>query len=263
MDDRQLDLFAPPRPATVTAARHRPAVDPAALSDAALIAALPEANLQDCTALAAEAGRRRLAAAVPALARLCGRFAGWGLGAAVPEQVAALDALSRIGTRGAAASVAEGIARAVFVGPTLGHAVAAAAALEAKLPEDIVLTLLRHDDPRLRANASCCARASPAVLGLLIDLLGDLHPAVHSAAACALGRLGRVEARPLLTRLLHEAPTPEIVWALAGLADEACFILLGRLAQRNPALTGAVIDALEASDHPRAAAIAATLQAPA
>jgi hypothetical protein len=229
----------------------------------ALIAALPEANLQDSRALAAEAGRRRLAAAVPALARLCQRFAGWGLDEAVPEQVAALDALARIGTGSAAAVIAEGIARAVFVGPTLGHAVAAAAALEAKLPEDCVLRLLRHDDPRLRADACRCARASPAVLALLFDLLGDLHPSVHSAAACALGRLGRVEARPLLTRLLRDAPRPELIWALAGIADEAGFILLRRLAEHDPALTSAVIDALEASDHPRAAAIAAMLQAPA
>jgi HEAT repeats len=264
VDDRQLDLFAPTRPAAAASTSpHRPALDPALLDDAALIAALPDANLQDCVALAAEAGRRRVSAALPALARLCKRFAGWGIGTVVPEQVAALDALTRIGGRAAATIVADGIARAEFVGPTLVHAVAAAAALETKLPEDVVLQLLRHDNPRLRADSCRCVRASPPVIALLIDLLDDLHPEVCTAAAIALGMLGRREARPLLKHLLQETPTPEIVSALAGIADDECLVLLRRLAQHAPALTEAVIDALEMSDHPRAAAIAATLQAPA
>jgi HEAT repeat protein len=239
-----------------------PAPDPAALTDAALIAALPEAGLQDYAALAREAGRRRLAASVPALARLCRRFAAWGGDALVPEQVAALEALARIGGREAASAVAEGIARAVFTGPTLRSAAAAAAALDAVLPEESLLALLRHDDPPVREHACRCARLSSGVTAALVELLDDLHPPVRRAAACALGRIGRIEAKPVLLRLLQESPNPEIIAALAVIADPDCLILLGRLARRVPVLTGAVIDALEASDHPQAAALAAALQDP-
>jgi hypothetical protein len=261
MDDRQLDLFAPGRPAPHDAVpQHRAAVAPAALTDAELIAAIPEVGLQDCAALAAEAGRRRLAGAVPALGRLCRRFAGWGRDAAVPEQVAALSALTRIGSRAAAAIVTEGIVKAEFAGPTLAAAVAAAAELDARLPEDSILRLLRHDDPRLRADTCRSAGASPSVIAALIDLLDDLHSTVATSAPIALGRLGRIEARPLLTRLLDEAPAPDIIGAFGGIADEAGLILLGRLAQRIPSLAGAVLDTLEDLDHPRAAAIAAALQ---
>jgi hypothetical protein len=265
LGDRQLDLFQPARPAGVPrnpAPRPVPALDPAALSDAALIAALPEAGLRDCAAMAREAGRRRLAASVPALAGLCRRFAGWGVDALVPEQVAALEALTRIGGRAAASVIAEGIVRAAFIGPTLGSALAAAAALDAVLPEEKILGLLRHDDPLLRENACRCTRLSPTVTAALVELLDDLHPPVSQAAACALGRLGRVEAKPALLHLLHESPNAEIVAAIVVIADLDCLILLGRLAQRVPVLTGAVIDALESSDHPRAAGIAATLQEP-
>ena len=206
-------------------------------------------------ALANEAGRRKLVSAVPALARLCKRFSGWGIDTLVPEQVAALGALTRIGGPAAAAVVADGIARAVFIGPNLGQAVAAAAALDVVLPEETSLRLLRHDTPKLRADVCRCVRASPAVIAALIELLDDLHPAVGRAAACALGRFGRLEARPLLLRLLHEAPTEAVVAALAGVADEECLILLGRLARRVPALAGAVTDALEANDHPDAATL--------
>jgi HEAT repeats len=263
MDDRQLDLFAPRLPASPDpASPRRPAIVPTALTDAELIAAIPDVGLQDCAVLAEEAGRRRLAAAVPALARLCRRFAGWGSDAAVPEQLAALGALTRIGGRAAAAIVAAGIVKAEFVGPTLAAAVAAAATLDATLPDDTILGLLRHDDRQLRADACHCVRASPAIIAALIELLDDLHPAVVRAAAIALGRLGRIEARPPLTRLLDEEPAPDIIGAFGGIADEAGLILLGRLAQRIPALAGAVLDTLEDVDHPLAASIAAALQVP-
>ena len=88
----QLDLFADfqPSPAATRIAAE-------ALSDTALIAALPEASLGDAQNLAAEAGRRRLGAAVAALGALCARFAGYGLSHRVPEQIAALEALAAIG----------------------------------------------------------------------------------------------------------------------------------------------------------------------
>ncbi len=67
----------------------------------------------------------------------------------------------------------------------------------------------------------------------------------------------------MLRRLLDSEPTPEIIGALGIIADEDCLILLRRMAERVPGLADCVLDALEASDHPRAAALAATLQAPA
>jgi hypothetical protein len=77
------------------------------LTDEALIAALPDADLGGTRALTAEAGRRRLAASVPALEALCGRLIGFGSIRVVPEQVAArragCDRWAAIGTsRGAA-----------------------------------------------------------------------------------------------------------------------------------------------------------------
>src|SRR5262245_43015982 len=103
------------------------------MDDAALIAAFSEATLDQCAALAAEAGRRQLAAAVPARAALCRRFAGFGAHRLIPEQAAALRALAMIGGREAALAVAAMLERAVVQGPTLVLAVAAAGELRAVL----------------------------------------------------------------------------------------------------------------------------------
>jgi hypothetical protein len=80
MDHTQLELFADrsptPWPSNLGALRR---LVPENLSDAALIAALPDALLADACALAAEAGRRRLGDAVSALVALCNRFVGFGV----------------------------------------------------------------------------------------------------------------------------------------------------------------------------------------
>jgi len=44
-----------------------------------LIAAIQESTLDESMALATEAGRRQLAAAVPGLETLCRRFSGFGI----------------------------------------------------------------------------------------------------------------------------------------------------------------------------------------
>ena len=75
------------------------------LEDEALIAAIAAASLDHCAGLVAEAVRRRLAAAIPALEALCRRFAGFGIDHMVPEQSAALRALAAIGSRDAAEAV--------------------------------------------------------------------------------------------------------------------------------------------------------------
>jgi hypothetical protein len=61
--------------------------------------------------------------------------------------------------------------------------------------------------------------------------------------------MGRVEARPLLVRLLREEPSTEMIDAAASVADEACIILLGRLARTCPDLASAVVGVLAQLPH--------------
>ncbi|WP_395710558.1 HEAT repeat domain-containing protein [Reyranella sp.] len=262
MIERQLDLFSDIDVQTASHAQHstqRPVIA-ADLDDAALIAAIPRASLVDSAALAAEAARRRLAAAVPALAALCRRFTGFGADRPVREQESALRALAAIGGPEATQAVSGMIGRAVVQGPTLVIAATAAAQMNATLPAEVLGSLFRHPDPVARAAACRCARPLPEVMTLLVGLLGDHDRTVASSAACALGRMGRSEARPALKKLLREQPSREIVEAVAAIGDEECMVLLGRLARERPAFASAVLDALESIDHPRANVIAAAVR---
>jgi hypothetical protein len=256
MSGDQLDLFSasgnPPEPGSpAVAGRER--VSPAGLDDEALIAAIPAASVVDGPALAMEAGRRGLVAAVPVLEALCRRFTGFGVDRAVPEQVTALEALVMIGGGDAARAVARVLALGAVQGPGLKVAVAAAARLDCDLPADTVLALLRHADPGVRADACRCVRGWLQAVPVLLDLLDDLHGHVGTAAACALGRSGRSETRSALVRLLRDAPSPEVIEAIAPIADEECVVLLARIARTMPHLADAALDALEVVDHPRAA----------
>ena len=224
----------------------------AELDDAALIQAIPAASLVDGPALAREAGRRRLAAAVPVLERLCLRFTGFGIDQGIPEQAAALEALAMIGGGAAANVVARMIAKRVVQGPTLAVAIAAAARLQSRLPAEVVVALLQHANPSVRADACRCAWVSPAIIPILIDLLDDGDVDVRTSAACALGRLGRSEARAALARQLRIAPSPEVIDAITLVADEESVILLARVARTVPQLAEAALVALDTVDHPRA-----------
>ena len=86
----------------------------------------------------------------------------------------------------------------------------------------------------------------------MIELLGDLNQEVARSAACALGRMGRIEARPVLLKLMQAQPSQEVIDAVSAVADEECMIQLGRIARTESALADAVLDALEGTDHPRA-----------
>ena len=254
--DGQLDLFGgsgfpPAEPAPLG---RPPLTPPAELDDAALLAAIPASSLADGPSLAAEAGRRRLAIAVPVLEEYCRRFAGYGLSRALPEQVAALDALSTIGGPDAARSVAQIIVRGWIQGPGVANAAAAAARLGSRLPADTVLTLLRHADPTVRRHACKLARSGAEVIATLTDLLGDLRADVRTEAACALGRMGCAQALPLLKLALIQAPTLLAIRAVAAVADEDCIVLLGRIAEGTVQdLAAAAVEALEAAEHPLAA----------
>lgn len=255
MHQQQLDLFS----ASGIPPERRPRPDPrprelvaAELDDDALVAAIPEAGLAEAPALVGEAGRRGLKAAVPALERLCLRFAGFGLERAIPEQVAALEALALIGGSHSAHTVARLIAKNVVQGPTRKVAVNIAARLGSALPVETLLALLQEADPDVRANACRCAVPSPAVLQVLLDRLDDGDGSVRVAAACALGRMGRREAKSTLVRLLRDAPCVDVIDAIPAIADEDCIILLGRIIRVQPMLADAARDALEMIDHPRA-----------
>lgn len=222
------------------------------LDDRSLVAAFADTGVRNSIAVAAEAGRRRLLAAIPALEAACRRFSGFGADRLVPEQAAALDALGAIGGRDAAQALVRLIAKGVVQGPGLQKAIATAAGLGARLPAGTVLELLRHRDPKVRADACRCAHRWPGTATLLCDLLDDLHAEVRKAAACALGRMGRSEIRALLMRYLRQDPSAELIDAVVPIADEECVVLLGRIARAAPDLAEAALDALGAADHPRA-----------
>ena len=258
----QLDLFrhvpAPAEPPPSGEAT-RSVIGPDRIEDEQLLAVLPRAGLANSLTLAAEAGRRHLTAAIPALEALCRRFAGFGADRIVPEQAAAIDALAQIAGAVAAQALVRLIARRTVQGPCLQRAVTAAACLGAKLPAATVLELLRNDYPQIRADACRFAEPSPDMVAQLRDLLDDLQRPVRMAAACALGHMGRNEVRPLLTRYLREEPSAQLIDAVAPVADEECIVLLGRIARTMPDLSVAALDALDAIDHPRALRIAAEI----
>jgi HEAT repeat protein len=262
MYEQQLDLFSS---AGAEAERSLPLsmeLRPAAtvLDDQALIAAIPDSNLADSIALAAEAGRRRLTAAVTSLETLCRRFSGFGIHHMVPEQAAALQAIAAIGGREAAQAVSQLIVRGVVQGPTLNLAVSTAARIGSALPTDVLRSLLRHPDPAIRAGVCGCARRRPELISVMIDLLDDLNQGVARSAACALGQIGRIEARPMLAKLLREEPSEEVIDAVSSIADEECMVQLGRIARTEPALLDAALNALEDIDQPRANAIATAVR---
>lgn len=256
MPEPQLDLFegSGTAPTASTSGDHsrKPRVAPAELDDRALIAMLPQAGLVEAQDLAAEAARRRLSGAIPALEQLCRRFAGFGLVRAVPEQTAALRTLGQIRGRDAADAVARLIVSATVHGPGLKLAVSVAAGLDAALPARTTLALIRHADPEIRASACRFADRWPSAVPQLLELLRDGDPEVASAALCALGRMGRSEARPDLLRLLRDAPSRAVIEAVITVADEDAIILLGRIVRTRPALEAAAREALETIDHPRA-----------
>jgi hypothetical protein len=261
MPEQQLDLFsdsgawvAQPHP------RARiPSLAAADMDDNALVTAIADSCLADSTSLAAEAGCRRLVAAVPALAALCRRFSGFGLERAVPEQVAALEGLAEIGGRDAADAVAQIIERGVVQGPTLKIAVNVAAQLHSALSATVLLSLLQNPDPHIRADACRCARPLPDVAARLVILLNDVDQTVGRSAACALGHMGRIEARPMIKSLLRSTPSVDAIDAATSIADDECVVLLGRIARAGMGLSSAALNALESIDDPRAAKIVAAV----
>src|SRR6516162_5756230 len=261
MLELQLDLFsdAARRSDFVPESPQAP-LAPAELDDEAFIEALAQSRLAESAQLAHEAARRRLIAAVPALADSCLRLAGFGIDRMVPEQAAALQALAVIGGREATQAVSRLIVRAIVQGPTLNLAVSIAAQIGSALPPDVLRSLLRHPDPGIRSSVCGCARRCPDLIAVMIDLLDDLNQGVARSAACALGQIGRIEGRPKLAKLLRDEPSEEVIDAVSSIADEECMVQLGRIARTEPALSDAALNALEDIDQPRANAIATAIR---
>lgn len=265
MSEAQGDLFADTRLAVERPPPRDddpPAVSYAGLGSDSLIAALPAANMASCLAILDEIRIRRLAEAIPELDRICQRLQAFGVSRIVPEQAAALDALVAIGGTEACRVVARLIARGAIQGPTLRQAVMTVVELRASLPQQTLARLLRHPDIDVCTRACRCIKGSPSpdVIRALRDLLEDRHGDVRSAAACALGRLGRIEARSSLIALLQDAPSPDVIEAIIPVADQDCIVLLGRLAHKDIGLRMSIIDALDAIDHPQAEKLAGALR---
>jgi len=161
---RQLDLFAGagnPSDHTAASMVGRPRNLAQELDDDALIAAIPLASLGDCRSLAAEAGRRRLVGAIAALEALCRRFQGFGIEHAIPEQTAALGALTVIGGSEAACAARRIIVDRIVQGTGLNDALEAAAELGVGLPGSVVVSLLRHPRSAPAAAAVHVCRRRP------------------------------------------------------------------------------------------------------
>ena len=260
MAGQQLDLFAIDRiNVEPEGSPAQPPLRAGELTDAALIAALPDAGVTAAPRLAAEAARRRLVGAVPSLEKLCWRLTSFGADRLVPEQLAALEALADIGGEAARQAIARLVAQRIVQGPTLAAALNAAARLGSSLPR--LGEFLNDTDPTVRAAACRCVRSAGPYLRVLIEILDDPRPEVASAAALALGRIGRVEARPLLMGLLRREPSAEIVDALARIADEEVIVTFGRVARAMPDLAQSILDALDQLGDFRAERVAATLRA--
>ena len=205
-------------------------------------------------------GRNAPIAAVPVLTSLCNRFVGYGAGVAVPEQIAALNALGAIGGQEAKHAVSRLIAKKIVQGPTLITALTVASQLDVVLPSDVSLNLLRDPTSSVRAATCGCVRAGHEVITMLVSMIDDPDDEVALASACALGRMGRIEALGHLKRHLLKRPSRHIMEALARVADEEAIVFLARTGRARRELTDIVITALGEIESPRASDAAYALK---
>ena len=152
------------------------------------------------------------------------------------------------------------IGKGIVQVPNLAAAVIAASRLGVKLNPAVALPLLRHAEPSVRAAACACVRQGGDIVARLIELLADLNGEAATAAACALGIMGRMEARDLLKCCLIEEPSPRVIEALAGVADEEAIVFLARLGRKRPELANSVLSVLDEIDHARATVAASGLK---
>lgn len=244
----QYDLFGAceaPRSSGVAEPSPKSGAPAREMSDQALCASIATVTLSDAAQILGEVARRRLTNAVPCLAGLIRRFKGFETRRPIIEQTEAVAALVAIGGPEAAAVLRSAIEHGEFNRANLGAALRAAAGLSIRLEPSVVEAALGHDEAEIRLAACAFVSARPGVIAHLLERLGDADERVKIAAACALGDLGRIEARPVLLGLLRTSPSVAIIEAAVGVADEAMIVQLGKLAREQDRFRDSVVQALE------------------
>ena len=246
---------------TASAAPEAPPPDAAGLSDAALIALLPQATLSNVEALCSEVVSRGLVAAVPALERLWRRFAGFGMRVPLVEQRAVLGALPRLESPRACSALRGIVLSEGLPASLLPLAMRAAAEAALSLPAGFVGPLLQHEHATVRAASYALAPRAGVPVELLHEGPSDPSPPVRRLAAIALGIAGDTAAvAPLVAEFVRE-PSAEVIEALTMIGDEDAIVHLGRCAGNHPKLAGTVLDALRDMDSARAQRLVHHLEA--
>ena len=260
----QLDLFDEPGR---RAARRPPApvapVAPSAdrLTDGELTEAVAQAGPSTVGPLCAEIVSRSLETAVPALESLWRRFAGFGVGTPLAEQLAVPATLARLPGNAARAGLRRVVLAPGLPASLLPAALRAAADAGLALPAAFVAPLLGHGDIDVREPAFELAPGAGVRADLLREGLRDRSASIRRSAAIAMGNRGLAEAGPVLIAELARDPSTAVIEALAAIADDDAVVHLGRCAERHPSLAGAVVGALRHMENERAARLASRLEA--
>ena len=261
----QLDLFAErggvePRHSPQTAASSAPAPAVDTLSDDDLVELIPNAGPSNVETVCSEVVSRSLQTAVPALEALWRRFSGFGIEKPLPEQLAVVDTLARLGGAEARSALRRIVLSKGLPASLLPAALRAAVSAGLALPAPFVDPLLDHEDAAVRAAAFTLAASANVPADRLHASLSDRSAANRRAAAVALGLRGDSRARQPLFDELERSPSAEIIEAVAAVWDDDAIVRLGRCARRHARLAGAVLDALREIGSPRAEVVARQVQ---
>lgn len=226
---------------------------PAALTDDAVLQGLRAAFGERRRALAEEAGRRQLSAAIPSLVI-----------AARPRdtdtQITVLRALENIGGEDAAAAVATLMQSQVLTREALNVGIVIADRMGCRLTAGGLEPLAEADEPEVRLALCHCLKPGPEAVELLRVLVRDSVREVALLAARTLALRGLPDGIVPLVEALRSAPMPEDIDAVACIADESLMVELGKTARANPALAPMIIDALEGMEGPQAGLVAGGLR---
>ena len=263
--ERQPDLFdergrrdADGAPAPMVTPAGPPAGE---LTDGELIAMLPEASRSTVEALCAEVVSRSLDEAVPALEALWRRFAGFGIGSPLIEQLSVLGALGRLDGEASRAALRRIVLSKGLPASLLPAALRAAAQTGHSLPAGFVASLLGHEDTAVRESAFALAPKTRIRGDQLRDGLTDPSASVRRLAAIAMGDRGDAEAMECLIDELERAPSREVIEALASIGGDDVVVHLSRCAERHSSLAGTVVDTLRDMENAKAARLARRLEA--
>ena len=258
---RQTDLFGERGTLTPVAAPAARPSCPNTLSDEELLDRLPGARIAEAGLLCTLVVERGLGdRALPALESLWRRFAGFGQDRLLPEQVAVVETLAKIGTAHAREMLAGIVTAPDLPFPLMATALRAALAVSLRLPATFTGPLLAHGDPEIREFAiRLCAFGRPEFEGLEA-CLADTHAAVRRAAAIVLGGFGQDRAKAVLLAELARHPTDDVVDALATIADDDIVVHLGRCAEAHPELARQIAAELEEMQTPRSLKIASRIR---